>query len=151
MLASLASHLFPNTNNDLPPVTPIDMFANWELVIGFLIIVAFTLFYGLRFRWYRTIPSPEHPKGQVNFAGISVFCVFLAQSLLLLHSFLLRIVFPGDFPGRDVFRALVYFTLPASGVFLVVALFMSREQLLRDPSTLQRHLSSPETPVDSEA
>jgi hypothetical protein len=147
MLASLAIHLIPFAGNDFrPPETILDKIANYELGIGAVLIIAFTLFYGIRFRWWRTGPTPLRPEGDINFAGIAIFSVFLALSALLVYSVLVRLLSPGDYLFRDLFRAIVYLLVPAGGGFLFVALFMSRVQLLRE---LRVHEHAPsETPVD---
>lgn len=144
MLAQLAIHLVPAVDTNFrPPDTPVDVFANGELWIGSFLILAFTLFYGFRFRWWKTADK------QINYAGIAVFSIFVALSALLVYSVGTRLLTHGDYPLRDLFRAIVYFLLPASGVFMFVALFKSRDQLLRELRAEQRHFG-PETPVSSD-
>lgn len=141
MLAA-AIRLIPMTDSDFrPPTTPLDQFANAELGIGAFLIIAFTVFYGLRFRWWKTI------NGKVNFAGIAVFSIFLSLSLLLAYSVITRLLTHGDYIFRDVLRAIVYLVLPASGAFMFVALFKSRDQLLKELRANQRG-HEPETPAD---
>jgi hypothetical protein len=144
MLAlKLALHSLHPFETFRPPVTPLDTLANWELIIGCALFILFTLFYGLRFRWYKTLDD------RVNWAGIGIFSVFLAISALLIFSVAVRLLTTGDYLFRDLYRVIVYFMLPASGVLMFVALFKSREQLLRELRAGSKHSAhSPETPVD---
>jgi hypothetical protein len=137
-----------------PPLTPLDIVANVELGIGCVLIVLFTVFYGIRFRWYATPPTLGYPRGRTNLAGIAIFSIFAAMSMLLLLSVITRLLTPGDYLFRDLFRVIVYFFLPASGVMMFVALFRSREELLRELQAA-RQTRQPEAPApatsDSEA
>ena len=134
MLAKLAIHLVPPTTDFRPPTTPLDIVANTELVVGAALIVAFTIYYGLRFRWYKTPP----PEEKINFAGVAIFSMFFAMSMLLIFSLVTRVLTPGDYLFRDLYRVLVYFFLPAAGTFMFIGLFISRQQLLAELKAAER-------------
>ncbi len=103
-----------------PPVTILDVVSNGELWVGAVLIILFTLLYGLRFRWTATT------------AGVSIFSLLASLSLLMIYSVITRLLTPGDYPLRDVLRLIVYFTVPASATFLFIALFISRQGRLRE-------------------
>lgn len=124
-LMKLALHL-DGTPDYHPPLTAIDVIANTELWVGAVLIILFTLLYGLRFRWFDTL------------AGASVFGLLLVLSLLEIYSVITRLLTPGDYPLRDVLRAIIFFLLPAAVIFMFVALFVSRERLLREMKITRR-------------
>lgn len=124
-LLKLALHLDGGTDFH-PPTTAIDVIANTELWVGAILIILFTLLYGFRFRWFDTL------------AGASVFGLLFVLSLLEIYSVITRLLTPGDYPLRDVLRAIIFFLLPAAVVFMFVALFISRERLLREMSIKRR-------------
>lgn len=127
-----------------PPATAVDNIANVALAIGCALFILFTLVYGFRFRWYRTLDD------KVNWAGIAIFSVFFAISALLVYSVATRLLTTGDYPLRDLFRLFVYLLLPASGTLMFVGLLVSREQMLRELRAASRHNTrGPEAPVDS--
>lgn len=129
MLASkLALHLILPGNDFRPPVTPLDVLANVELGIGAILIVVFTLLYGIKFKWYKTL------------AGASIFALVAAISLLEIFSVITRILTPGDYLFRDLYRVIVYALPPAAVIFLFVALFVSRERMQRELRIIRKEL-----------
>jgi hypothetical protein len=113
----LALKLALHTADYHPPTTTLDIIANGELWVGVVLIVLFTLLYGLRFRWFDTL------------AGSSIFGLLAVLSLLEIYSVITRLLTPGDYPLRDWLRAVVFLLLPAAVIFMFVALFISRERL----------------------
>lgn len=93
-----------------PPTTFLDNVANVELVIGMLLMILFTVAYGVFFNFKKTP------------AGKSLFWFFLSISILLIYSTVTRIVTTGDYPLRDVFRVVVYAGLPGTMIWLFVTL-----------------------------
>lgn len=121
-----------------PPATPLDIIADVFLVIGCVMIVLFTLLYGLRFRWYDSL------------AGASILALFCSISLMFILSVLTRVITPGDYLFRDLLRMVVTFLLPASVTFMFVTLFITRERLKRELILEKRqhhHAEAPEASV----
>jgi hypothetical protein len=112
ILSSLvaADPLFPT--RVIPNETPLDIFGNYALVVGAVLIVLFTVLYGVGFRWWR------------NRAGRAVLGVFCSVSLLLVHLTVLRFM-GGDYPNRDVIRAIAYCSLPITVGYMVYGLILN--------------------------
>jgi hypothetical protein len=111
-----ADPLFPK--RVIPDETPIDIFGNYALVAGAILIVLFTIMYGLGFKWWRTR------------AGRGVLGVFCSVSMLLVHLTVLRFA-GGDYFGRDLVRAFAYTSLPVTVGYMVYGLILN---FLRGPS-----------------
>jgi hypothetical protein len=95
-----------------PPATVLDHIADTELVIGAILILAFTVLYGVVFKWY------------LRRAGRAVLGVFLAISLMLVFIVLTKMA-GGDFAGRDLLRVAVYFSLPVTVAYMIYGLVRS--------------------------
>lgn len=103
-LSALA--LFPLPNGYRPPATFLDNIADVELLVAFGLFALFTLTYGLFFRWWK------RP------AGRAVLSVFFSITALIFYAMFTRLFTPGDYPGRDIVRVVVYALAPLSGLYL---------------------------------
>jgi predicted membrane channel-forming protein YqfA (hemolysin III family) len=95
-----------------PPATVLDHIADTELIIGSVLIIAFTVLYGVVFKWY------------LRRAGRAVLGVFSAISLMLGFILLTKLC-GGDFPGRDLLRVAVYLALPVTVSYMIYGLVRS--------------------------
>lgn len=112
------------------PHTFLDNIADFELLVGSILIVLFTTVFGIFFKWYSTP------------AGRALFALFASISAL----FFLIVVGKfagGDYLFRDLIRVFVYGVVPASAFWLFTTLIRNwwrggslltleqRERLLR--------------------
>lgn len=106
----LATYLAVFTSPFRPVPTVIDIFADVELGIGCIMMLLFTVAYGIFFKFGKTP------------AGRAIFSFFCAVSAMLLYATFTRLFTTGDYPLRDLFRAIVYAGIPATMIYMLVTL-----------------------------
>lgn len=92
--------------------------ADWLLIGGMVGVIVFTLFYGLRSRWYKWVE------------GRALFAKSAALALVSLNT-VAFIVF-GEYPYRDYVRFFIYLAFFCSSWFFVVALIRRQNLAARD-------------------
>ena len=101
---------------------PLELFAVIFLLTGMAGVVAFTLLYGLRSKWYRYTEGRALMSKSTSLAFISAF---VGSSLIF-----------GEYPGREWIRLVLYFLFMVASWFFVLALVKAQRKTRRERDAL---------------